>query len=52
MVHAPFAIKWRHSEQACVAANHVYVQSGVYEELPGKLAKRTKTLTRVTSWTL
>lgn len=41
---ALFALKWRHSGQACVTANRVYVQSGIYEEFLEKLASRTRTL--------
>ncbi|SCO91366.1 probable aldehyde dehydrogenase [Fusarium oxysporum] len=41
---ALFALKWRHSGQACVTANRVYVQNGIYEEFLEKLVSRTNTL--------
>ncbi|MBE3048778.1 aldehyde dehydrogenase family protein [Candidatus Bathyarchaeota archaeon] len=41
---ALLALKWRHAGQACVTANRVYVQSGIYEEILDKLVARTKTL--------
>ncbi|KAF2009418.1 succinate-semialdehyde dehydrogenase [Aaosphaeria arxii CBS 175.79] len=37
-------LKWRHAGQACVTANRVYVQSGIYEEFVATLAKRTSIL--------
>ncbi|KAH7016676.1 aldehyde dehydrogenase domain-containing protein [Ilyonectria destructans] len=39
-----FRLKWRHSGQACVTANRVYVQAGIYEEFLEKLVAKTKTL--------
>jgi succinate-semialdehyde dehydrogenase len=38
------ALKWRHAGQACISANRVYVQSGVYEKFTQMLVERTKTL--------
>ncbi|EXL45957.1 succinate-semialdehyde dehydrogenase [Fusarium oxysporum f. sp. radicis-lycopersici 26381] len=43
-LEALFTLKWRHSGQACVTANRVYVQSGIYEEFLEKVVSRTKTL--------
>jgi len=37
-------LKWRHAGQACVTANHVYVQAGVYEEFAERFAERTSKL--------
>lgn len=37
-------LKWRHAGQACVTANRVYVQSGIYEDFLDKLAERTRSL--------
>ena len=31
------ALKWRHAGQACITANRLYVQSGVYEEFTNML---------------
>ncbi|KAK5744132.1 hypothetical protein LTR17_002162 [Elasticomyces elasticus] len=31
------ALKWRHAGQACVTANRVYVQAGIYEEFIARL---------------
>ncbi|KAK1461146.1 succinate-semialdehyde dehydrogenase [Colletotrichum melonis] len=36
------ALKWRHAGQACITANRVYVQDGIYEEFLEKLVERTK----------
>lgn len=38
------ALKWRHAGQACITANRVYVQSGVYDKFTEILAKKTKEL--------
>ena len=37
-------LKWRHVGQACITANRVYVQAGVYDEFAGLLKKQTQTL--------
>jgi acyl-CoA reductase-like NAD-dependent aldehyde dehydrogenase len=37
-------LKWRHAGQACVTANRVYVQAGIYEEFATRLAERTSKL--------
>ncbi|KAH8881952.1 succinate-semialdehyde dehydrogenase [Thozetella sp. PMI_491] len=39
-----FKLKWRHAGQACITANRVYVQDGIYEEFLEKLVAKTKTL--------
>ena len=38
------ALKWRHAGQACITANRVYVQKGVYDKFTQILAEKTKTL--------
>ena len=38
------ALKWRHAGQACITANRLYVQSGVYEEFTKILVEKTKAL--------
>lgn len=38
------ALKWRHAGQACITANRVYVQKGVYDQFAEILAKKTKEL--------
>jgi len=38
------ALKWRHAGQACITANRVYVQKGVYDKFAEILAKKTKEL--------
>lgn len=38
------ALKWRHAGQACVTANRVYVQRGIYHEFIEKVVTRTKAL--------
>jgi succinate-semialdehyde dehydrogenase len=35
------ALKWRHAGQACVTANRVFVQAGVYEKFTQMLKERT-----------
>lgn len=37
-------LKWRHAGQACITANRVYVQRGVYEEFTKMLIDATKKL--------
>lgn len=37
-------LKWRHAGQACITANRVYVQSGIYDKFAEKLIERTKKL--------
>lgn len=41
---ALFTLKWRHAGQACITANRVYVQAGVYDEFTQMFATKTKTL--------
>lgn len=36
------ALKWRHAGQACVTANRVYVQDGVYDAFVAALVSRTR----------
>ncbi|KAI5365943.1 Putative aldehyde dehydrogenase domain, aldehyde/histidinol dehydrogenase [Septoria linicola] len=38
------ALKWRHAGQACITANRVYVQKGVYDKFADILARKTKEL--------
>lgn len=38
------ALKWRHAGQACITANRVYVQKGVYDKFTQILAEKTKQL--------
>lgn len=38
------ALKWRHAGQACITANRVFVQKGVYEKFANILAAKTKEL--------
>ncbi|TAQ90293.1 hypothetical protein B7494_g1389 [Chlorociboria aeruginascens] len=38
---ALMALKWRHAGQACITANRVYVQSGVYGKFAAILKERT-----------
>lgn len=38
------ALKWRHAGQACITANRVYVQAGVYEIFAQRLQERTSAL--------
>ena len=37
-------LKWRHAGQACITANRLYVQSGVYDKFTEMLVEKTKTL--------
>ncbi|RDW71837.1 succinate-semialdehyde dehydrogenase [Coleophoma crateriformis] len=41
---ALMALKWRHAGQACITANRVYVQSGVYQKFADILKERTAKL--------
>ena len=36
------ALKWRHAGQACITANRVYVQKGVYDKFTQIIAEKTK----------
>lgn len=38
------ALKWRHAGQACITANRVYVQRGVYMEFANRVFIRTRSL--------
>lgn len=38
------ALKWRHAGQACITANRVYVQSGVYDKFAEIIKERTSKL--------
>lgn len=38
------ALKWRHAGQACITANRVYVQAGVYDAFAQRLRERTSAL--------
>lgn len=38
------ALKFRHAGQACITANRIYVQRGVYEKLTEMMLERTKAL--------
>jgi len=37
-------LKWRHAGQACITANRVYVQAGIYDTFSQRLKERTKAL--------
>jgi succinate-semialdehyde dehydrogenase/glutarate-semialdehyde dehydrogenase len=41
---ALMALKWRHAGQACVTANRVYVQSGIYDKFAAMLKEKTSKL--------
>lgn len=41
---ALMALKWRHAGQACITANRVYVQAGVYEKFAEILKEKTSKL--------
>lgn len=43
-LEALFNLKWRHAGQACITANRVYVQSGIYDKFAEMFAEKTKTL--------
>jgi succinate-semialdehyde dehydrogenase/glutarate-semialdehyde dehydrogenase len=38
------ALKWRHAGQACITANRVYVQSGVYDKFAEIIKEKTSKL--------
>jgi NAD-dependent aldehyde dehydrogenases len=38
------ALKWRHAGQACITANRIYVQAGVYDKVAQLLKERTSKL--------
>jgi succinate-semialdehyde dehydrogenase/glutarate-semialdehyde dehydrogenase len=38
------ALKWRHAGQACITANRIYVQSGIYDKFAQMLKERTSKL--------
>ena len=38
------ALKWRHAGQACITANRVYVQKGVYKKFAQILVEKTREL--------
>ena len=38
------ALKWRHAGQACVTANRLYVQDGVYDKFVDRLVNQTRAL--------
>jgi succinate-semialdehyde dehydrogenase/glutarate-semialdehyde dehydrogenase len=38
------ALKWRHAGQACISANRIYVQSGVYDKFAELLKEKTSAL--------
>jgi len=37
-------LKWRHAGQACITANRLYVQAGVYDKFADIIVEKTKTL--------
>ena len=37
-------LKWRHAGQACITANRLYVQSGVYDKFTDIIVEKTKAL--------
>ncbi|GAB7363713.1 hypothetical protein MBLNU230_g4281t1 [Neophaeotheca triangularis] len=41
---ALMALKWRHAGQACITANRVYVQKGIYEKFTKILTEKTRAL--------
>lgn len=38
------ALKWRHAGQACITANRVYIQKGVYQKFADLIKERTSKL--------
>ena len=38
------ALKWRHAGQACITANRIYVQAGIYDRFAAILKERTSAL--------
>lgn len=43
-LNALMSLKWRHAGQACVTANRIYIQAGVYEKFAVMLTEATKKL--------
>ena len=43
-LEALMLLKWRHAGQACISANRVYVQSGVFERFAQMLVEQTSNL--------
>ncbi|RYC83369.1 hypothetical protein BFJ63_vAg13772 [Fusarium oxysporum f. sp. narcissi] len=43
-LEALLGLKWHHAGQACITANHVYVQSSIHDTFLNKLVTRTKQL--------
>lgn len=43
-VEGILAAKFRNTGQSCIAANRVFVQDGIYDQLANRLAERVKTL--------
>lgn len=41
---ALIALKWRHAGQACITANRIYVQSGVYDKFAELIKEKTSKL--------
>lgn len=41
---ALMALKWRHAGQACITANRVYVQAGVYDSFASLIKEKTSKL--------
>jgi succinate-semialdehyde dehydrogenase/glutarate-semialdehyde dehydrogenase len=41
---ALMALKWRHAGQACITANRIYVQKGVYKQFTNLIAEKTRQL--------
>jgi succinate-semialdehyde dehydrogenase / glutarate-semialdehyde dehydrogenase len=41
---AILSLKWRHAGQACITANRIYVQAGIYEKFTAMLLEETKKL--------
>ncbi|QKX63843.1 uncharacterized protein TRUGW13939_11014 [Talaromyces rugulosus] len=39
-----FALKWRHAGQACITANRIYVQAGIYDRFANALKERTRNI--------
>lgn len=43
-IEALMALKWRHAGQACITANRVYIQQGIYQKLQPTLIEKTQKL--------
>lgn len=43
-IDALMGLKWRHAGQACITANRVYVQAGIYDEFAKRLTEKTNKL--------